>query len=172
MQKEEREDDAFSSRSQNRSLTNPFSMQNPQELEISHQHLISFSSWQIKYSTVSSSFNLITMELTVSSSLCSNNYTPLHFSRKASLFPIGYSRCLGSFRSLRETSFAYKDIRISRRKPSVCRLSCRVRAQNTEACDASDGHHVENENDGFVLEDVPHLTDYLPDLPVIYNFIE
>nr|GLL39390.1 ATP-dependent 6-phosphofructokinase 4, chloroplastic-like [Ipomoea trifida] len=109
------------------------------------------------------------MELTVSSSLCSNTYTPLHFSRKASLFPIGYSRCLGSFRYLRETSFAYKDIRISRRKPSVCRLSCRVRAQNTEACDASDGHHVENENDCFVLDDVPHLTDYLPDLPAYTN---
>ncbi|XP_019154783.1 PREDICTED: ATP-dependent 6-phosphofructokinase 4, chloroplastic-like [Ipomoea nil] len=80
------------------------------------------------------------MELTISSSLRSNTYTPLRFSRKASLFPIGYSRCLGSFPS---------------------------RAQNTEACDASDGHHVEN--DGFVLDDVPHLTDYLPDLPTYTN---
>lgn len=156
--------------SQSGSLTIPFYLQNPPELEISCQHFISFSSWQIKYSTISSSSiwsNLAasTMELSLSSSLSSNICTPLRFPRKPSPFLIAYSRRLGSFRSLRETSFACKDIWISHRKLSLCRLSCRVRAQNTEACDASDGHHVEN--DGFVLEDVPHLTDYLPDLPVI-----
>lgn len=43
--------------------------------------------------------------------------------------------------------------------PRISHRSCLIRAQS------SDGLGAE-EDDGFVLEDVPHLTKFLPDLPV------
>ncbi|OWM79430.1 hypothetical protein CDL15_Pgr022842 [Punica granatum] len=53
-------------------------------------------------------------------------------------------------------------------KPSVLRLKRSVRAVNGDG-DQAQSLSRTADNDGFILEDVPHLTDFLPDLPSYPN---
>lgn len=77
------------------------------------------------------------------------------------IFPSSRSLSPPSFQKLRLFPFIYDSNLKSRNFPTRS-LFCRQNRLSLRA-QTSNGAL----NDGFVLEDVPHLTDFLPDLPVI-----
>lgn len=59
-----------------------------------------------------------------------------------------------------------KRLRFCRKSASFLRKPSSISRQNKLAVVTAIQVSTQSENDGFVLEDVPHLTNFLPDLPV------
>ncbi|QCE07766.1 hypothetical protein DEO72_LG9g2786 [Vigna unguiculata] len=59
-----------------------------------------------------------------------------------------------------------KRLRFSRNSTSFLRKPSSISRQNKLAVVTAVKVSTQSENDGFILEDVPHLTNFLPDLPV------
>jgi len=87
------------------------------------------------------------MDLSVSSSSLANTLLP----------PFSFSLRPNAPKRLR---FSTNSAFFLRKPPSISR-------QNKLAVIAATQVSTQSEDDDFVLEDVPHLTDFLPDLPVL-----
>lgn len=69
------------------------------------------------------------------------------------------------------SSFSFANFALTKqfslKKPLVSRQNCliKVRASTDDAINVN-----EDQDDDFILEDVPHLTNFLPDLPVLFQY--
>lgn len=100
------------------------------------------------------------MDLSVSSSLSTTSSSSLSLSRKTGTsFSYAFKNLKSSSSSSNFPNLVYKS-RISQRRQQQLAshpvIVVRAQIQN----------QTDNPNDAFILEDVPHLTNFLPDLPV------